>query len=210
MHDDIETTTDAQPPLTAPTANMEEHPDETIETQDAPAAQNGAPSNTAEADTGMRDYVAALQAEMEELRARAEEAERKLAYMQAEFQTYRRRRDEQQSDLMKFSNSELLKSLLPIVDNFERAIKAAEQTQNLEALLGGVHGTLKQIHSFLEKYGATPIEAVGKEFDPNFHEAIGPAESETYPVNTVAEEVQRGYVMHGRVLRPALVKVVQE
>jgi molecular chaperone GrpE len=108
---------------------------------------------------------------------------------------------------VKYANSELIKSLLPVVDNFERAIQAAEQTRNFDALIGGISGTMKQIQAFLQKAGVTPIEATGKEFDPNFHEAIGHVEGSGLPANTVAEEVQRGYLMHDRVLRPSLVKV---
>ena len=76
-----------------------------------------------------------------------------------------------------------------------------------EALIGGVNGTLKQLQTALQKAGVTQIEAVGKEFDPKYHEAIGNAESDEYPSNTVAEEVQRGYILHDRVLRPTLVRV---
>jgi molecular chaperone GrpE len=72
-----------------------------------------------------------------------------------------------------------------------------------------VNGTLKQLHAALAKAGVVPIEAEGQEFDPNFHEAIGHAEESAYPANTVAEEVQKGYLIHDRVLRPTLVKVSQ-
>ena len=109
----------------------------------------------------------------------------------------------------KYATGEFIKNLLPVLDNFERALKAAEQTQNYDALIGGVNGTLKQLLSALQKAGITPIEAVGQEFDPNYHEAIGHTESDEFPANTVAEELQRGYIMHDRVLRPTLVKVAQ-
>jgi molecular chaperone GrpE len=153
--------------------------------------------------------LAEIQAQLEEALRRAKEAETQLLYVQAEFQNFRRRKEDESRDLAKFTNRELIKALLPIVDNFERALRAAEQTKNFDALVGGLSGTLKQMQTFLQKSGVIPIEAVGKEFDPNFHEAIGHTESETYPANTVAEEVQRGYVMHDRVLRPTLVKVSQ-
>jgi molecular chaperone GrpE len=164
-------------------------------------------SGTQPLSDGASAYITALQAEMEELRAQKEEAERRLVYMQAEFQNYRRRKEEENAGLVKFANSELIRSLLPILDNFERALQAAEQTRNFDALIGGVSGTLKQLQSFLQKAGVTPIEAVGKEFDPNFHEAIGHLEESGLPANTVAEEVQRGYILNDRVLRPALVRV---
>ena len=164
----------------------------------------------AEADCVAADAVTVpptLEAQLEDAVRSAKEAENQLAYLQAEFQNFRRRKDEETRELAKFTNRELIKALLPIVDNFERALRAAEQTRNIDSIVSGISGTLKQLQAFLQKSGVTPIEAVGKEFDPNFHEAIGHAESDDYPANTVSEEVQRGYLMHDRVLRPTLVKV---
>ncbi len=152
------------------------------------------------------DLVALLQ-EKAELEKSLAEAEQRALYIQADFQNYRRRRDEEFKDLQKYSNGEFIKGLLPVLDNFERALAAAEQSRNFDALIGGINGTLKQLQAALQKAGVTQIEAVGKEFDPKFHEAIGEMESDTYPANTVAEEVQRGYLLHERVLRPTLVRV---
>ena len=156
---------------------------------------------------GAEATILALQAEVDDLRSRAEDASKQLIYANAEFQNINRRKEEQYQASLKYANSDFVKNLLPVLDNFERALKAAEQTKSYDALVGGVAGTLKQLSSALQKAGVTPIEALGKEFDPNYHEAIGHAESSEYPANSVAEEVQRGYIMHDRVLRPALVKV---
>ena len=169
---------------------------------------NPAEPARAGAEDGSASAVAELQQKLQEAEKRAEDAEKSLRYQLAEFQNYRRRRDEEAKELQKFSNGELVRGLLPVVDNFERALAAAEQTRNFDALIGGVAGTLKQMQAFLQKAGVTPIEAIGKEFDPNFHEAIGHTESDA-PANTVTEEVQRGYLMHERVLRPTLVRVSQ-
>ncbi len=184
--------------------------------QSAPAPNNH--DSTARANTSAgadppavpeetQSYITALQAELEEARARAEEAEKRLLYSQAEFVNVTRRKEEQFRADQKYANSELIKSLLPVMDNFERALKAAEQTRSFDALIGGVSGTLKQLQAALEKAGVTPIEALGKEFDPKYHEAIGHTEDADLPAHTVAEEIQKGYVMHDRVLRPSLVKV---
>lgn len=191
-------------PEEEPEANTSAPDGPDVET-DADLEIDGSPTP----DTGAADYITALQAEIEDLRARAEEAEKRAIYIQAEFQNFRRRKEEENVSLQKYGNAELIKSLLPIVDNFERALAAAEQTKNFDALVGGVTGTLKQMQAFLQKAGVTPIEAVGAEFDPNFHEAIGHTDSDEFPANSVAEEIQRGYVMHDRVLRPSLVKVSQ-
>jgi len=180
------------------------------------ASGDGTTAGTAEnharraPDSGASAYITALQAELEEARAKREEAEKQILYQQAEFQNFRRRQREEQAELQRFANSELIRDLLPILDNFERALAAAEQTRSFDALIGGVSGTLKQLQAFLQKAGVQPIESVGKEFDPRYHEAVGHAESSDLPANTVAEEVQRGYQMHDRVLRPALVKVASD
>ena len=138
-----------------------------------------------------------------------EELKKQLLYANAEFQNFRRRKEEEQRDLARYANAEMIKNLLPIVDNFDRALLAAERTRNFDALISGISGTSKQFRQFLSKAGVVPIEAVGKDFDPNFHEASGHSDDSGYPPNTVAEEVQRGYVMHDRVLRPTLVRVAQ-
>lgn len=158
-------------------------------------------------ETGASAYITALQAELSEAQANAEDSEKRYVYLQAEFLNFKRRKEEQDKELQKFTNREIVLGLLPVIDNFERALQAAEQTKSYEGLIGGVNGTLKQFNAFLQKAGVTPIEAVGKEFDPNYHEAIGHTDSSGLPANTVAEEVQRGYIMHDRVLRPSLVKV---
>ena len=106
-------------------------------------------------------YITALQAELEDVRARLEGADKRLLYAQAEFQNVLRRRDEQYRADQKYANGEIIKSLLPILDNFDRALKAAEQTRSFDSLIGGVSGTLKQLLTFLEKAGVIPIETVG-------------------------------------------------
>ncbi len=154
--------------------------------------------------------IAELKQELVKANHKADDQEKKLIYLQADYQTYRRRRDEEYKTILKTANTDLIKSFLPIVDNLERALKAAEQTSNLDALVSGINGTLKQLHTFLQSAGVSHIEALGKEFDPNYHEAIGHAEDDDLPPNTVAEEVQRGYILHEKVLRPSLVKVKQD
>lgn len=159
--------------------------------------------------SGAEATITALQAEIADLRQKADEAERRLLYSIADLQNTARRKEEQYQNNLKHASTEFIKNLLPVVDNFERALNAAERTRSYEALVGGVNGTLKQLHAALAKAGVVPIEAEGQEFDPNFHEAIGHAEESAYPANTVAEEVQKGYLIHDRVLRPTLVKVSQ-
>ncbi len=141
------------------------------------------------------------------LKQRVDQAEKALLYAQAEFQTIRRRMEDQAVTERKFASAELVKSLLPILDSFERALAAAEKEANSESLIAGLRSIMKQMHTQLEKAGVKPIDSIGMEFDARLHEALGYTEDTDLPANTVAEEIQRGYFMHDRVLRPALVKV---
>ncbi|HEV2472136.1 MAG TPA: nucleotide exchange factor GrpE [Chthonomonadales bacterium] len=174
---------------------------------DAAGANGPVGGKDGDPDGGAATYVVALQAELEEARKKADEFEKALLYAQAEFQNFRRRQREEQEEFRRYVKGEQIKSLLPVLDSFERALKAAEQSRNFDALIAGVSGTLKQLQAFLEKAGVKPIEAVGKEFDPNFHEAVGHSEHAQAPENLVTEEIQKGYLLHDRVLRPSLVKV---
>src|SRR5581483_965092 len=105
----------------------------------------------------------------------------------------------------------LLKELLPILDNLERAIKASREASQAgsktEGLIQGVELTLKQFGEMLSKFGVQPITSVGQVFDPARHQAVARVESDHLPSNTVAEEYQKGYLLHERVLRPAMVSV---
>jgi molecular chaperone GrpE len=155
------------------------------------------------------EEVEALRAEVESLKQQVEQERNQYLRTLADFQNFRRRQDEQRGEVSQFANRELILSLLPILDNFERALAASEQNKSYEALVGGVALTLRQLQEFLKRNGVEPIEAVGKEFDPNFHEAVMREEDSDKPENTVVEEMQRGYMMHSRVLRPAMVKVAR-
>ena len=182
-----------------------------LEADNPAVAQDAAPAAVdTEPDPDVPSHAADLISLLQEnldLTKKLEEARKSELYIQAEYQNYRRRSEERFIEQQKYNNAEFIKGLLPVVDNFERAIAAAEQSRNFDALIGGINGTLKQLQTALQKAGVTTIEAVGTEFDPKYHEAIGNVESDEYPSNTVAEEVQRGYILHDRVLRPTLVRV---
>jgi molecular chaperone GrpE len=199
-----------KPPITHD--DLSDTATDTVET-DSPSAeepQDRDPIVESDPSTGAEAYIVALQAELSEERKTSEEAEKRVLYVQAELQNYRRRKEEEFKEARRYANSELLLGVLPVVDSLERALAAAEQTRNIDSLLTGLAGTLKQLHSFIDKAGVKAIDSIGKEFDPKYHEAIGHTESDEYPPHTVAEEVQRGYLMQDRVLRPALVKVTQD
>ncbi len=156
------------------------------------------------------DEVAGLHSHIEKLEAEA--AEQKDNYLRtlAEFQNYRRRNEEQRGEIVQMANVDLIKGILPVLDNFERALIASEQSQSYEALINGVQLTLKQLSTFFQKSGIVPIETIGKEFDPSVHEAVIRDEESELPENSIVAELQKGYTMHGRVIRPAMVKVAQK
>ena len=208
MRRKIEITPDGQSYTEAAQEGAEEsYMQEDVVEATAETAAQGDSSSASEAGFvgagvgGPEAALTALQAENEELRAQAADAEKRYLYAQAEFQNFIKRKEEESRKALKYANSEFIQNLFPVLDNFERALQAAEQTRNFDALIGGVNGTWKQLLSALQKAGVTPIEAVGQEFDPAYHDAIGHTESGDYPANTVAERITKG-LPHGRPRSP--------
>ena len=124
--------------------------------------------------------------------------------LMAEFDNYRKRSEKEKADSYDYAVSNTIAELLPVIDNFERALKV-ESTD--KSLFAGVEMIYKQIIALLEKMHVTPIEAVGKEFDPNLHNAIMHIDDEAFGENIVAEELQKGYLYKEKVIRHSLVKV---
>jgi molecular chaperone GrpE len=136
-------------------------------------------------------------------------ADRNDAFLRAraDYQNLKRRTDEEKEAMRALMNADLISRLLPIADNFERALRAAEQSRDFDKLVGGVNAVYRQINDLLSREGLEPIEAAGQAFDPNLHNAVLREETAQYPENTVIEELERGYMLNGKVLRPAMVKV---
>jgi molecular chaperone GrpE len=131
----------------------------------------------------------------------------KYIRLAAEFENYKRLSLRDQREQVRYGNEQLVKELLPVVDNLERAIKAAKDNAANDALVQGVELTLKQLHGTLTKFGVQTIEAVGQPFDPSAHQAVSQVASDTVPAQHVAEEYQRGYRLHDRTIRAAMVAV---
>ena len=127
--------------------------------------------------------------------------------MGAEMENTRKRLERERTDSVSFANESIIRELLPIVDNLERALEHAQREANADSLTEGVSITLKAFRDALARFGCAPFEAHGMAFDPNFHEAVMQEESHDYPENTVLRELQRGYMLHNRLLRPAMVVV---
>lgn len=150
------------------------------------------------------------EAAADELAAKAEELKslnNKYLRLAAEFDNYKRLAQRDQRDQIRFGNEQLLKELLPVVDNLERAIKAAKGSPASDGLVQGVDLTLKQLQGVLGKFGVQSIPTTGQPFDPSGHQAVATVSSTEIPNQHVVEEFQRGYRLHDRILRPAMVTV---
>lgn len=133
----------------------------------------------------------------------------RLAYLAAEFDNYRKRMAREQEAIVSYGNERILLAILPFLDNLERAISQPHPPGNTEVLLSGVQMTYDQILAELRKFGLEQIRAVGEPFDPNLHEAIARVAAEGSPDGTVLAEGRKGYLLSGRLLRPAQVTVAQ-
>jgi len=129
---------------------------------------------------------------------------------QAEMENFRKRMQRDKQDALRFANEGILREILPVVDNLERAVEhARENDTDTAGLLEGVEMTLEQFARTLEKFGVKPVEAVGKPFDPACHEAMGQVVTGDAPPNSVVQQLQKGYLLNERLLRPALVMVAK-
>jgi len=141
---------------------------------------------------------------------RQENSDLKDQYLRkhADFENYRKRMAREKADAVRYGNQELLKDLIEVIDNFDRAIKSSEDSQDFDAFKEGISLTEQHFTGMLEsKWGLKKLNSVGAEYDPNSHEALMMEESAEIEVPTVLEDFQSGYILHDRVLRPAKVKV---
>ena len=142
-----------------------------------------------------------------ELQDKINQLQDQLLRGQAELENFRRRSQREMADVRKYQSLPVVRDLLPAVDNLNRAILAAEQTGDVTNLLAGIRMVVQQLADTLKANAAQPIEAEGKSFDPNLHEALSQVPTPDHPPMTVIQVVESGYVMHDRVVRPAKVIV---
>nr|WP_281280400.1 nucleotide exchange factor GrpE [Paenibacillus koleovorans] len=185
-------------------SNTEETVEEVMEELDAEA---GEPVAAEEETTG--ESIAALRQMAEEQRKTAEEHYQRYLRTQADFDNFRRRSRQEKEDFAKYASAKLLEQLLPVVDNFERALGTTRESRDFDALIKGVDMIFRQLDQVLVQEGLTPMNAVGQPFNPEFHQAIMQVESEEHEEGIVVEEIQKGYMLKDKVLRPAMVKVSQ-
>jgi molecular chaperone GrpE len=159
-------------------------------------------------EVALEDPIKELEAKLNATREEAKETYDRLLRVSAEFENYKKRSARDLDDFRKFANQSLLKEMLLVVDNLELAINSANENQNKDnSLKAGLDLTHKEILRVFNKFSVTPIESKGNAFDPTFHEAVMQEETDEYPENTVINEMQKGYLIHDRLLRPAMVVV---
>ncbi len=151
-----------------------------------------------------------LKKALEEKEKQIEELKERLLYQQAEFENFKKLKAREKQEVLRFGNETLIKELLPVIDNLERAIEHAGKTEEAKAIAEGVALTLNGFLKVLEKSDVTRVEALNKKFDPNIHEAVYQEEKDDVEPGTVVTEFQKGYVMDGRLLRPAMVSVAKK
>ena len=155
-----------------------------------------------------KDPTQQLEEKIDRLAQEAQANYDRFLRVSAEFDNYKKRTAREVANHKKYANESLLKNILSVVDNLERAIQsAAGEGNQTEALLEGINLTLKETLSLLERFNVSPIEALGQPFDPAFHEAVLREEADKHDANTVLSEIQKGYMIHERLLRPSMVVV---
>lgn len=156
------------------------------------------------------DKVMELEAKVSELTAALEDVKDKALRREAEIDNYRKRLIRDKEDAVAYANARLIEDLVPVLDDFERAVSAAETTADVQSIRDGITLVEQRFRNVLVKnWGLEEIEAEGKDFDPHLHEAYMMSESEDCPVEKVDQVFAKGYKIHDRIIRPAKVKVIK-
>ncbi len=174
----------------------------------APPEPGAAAPGQEEAGGQPEEEIAQLRRELEGKNQEFEELHRRYLRLAADFENFRRRTSQELADQRQQAAARLLTNLLPVLDNFELALASARAVLP-DNVVTGIDMIYRQFWGVLTQEGLQPIDAVGKPFDPAYHEAFEHVETEEHPDGTVISEVQKGYTLHGRVLRPALVRVAK-
>ena len=157
-------------------------------------------------DLSPEEKVAWLQEELTRKTTEAEDYLNRLQRLQADFENFRKRNQKDREEMIKFASENLICDLLPVLDNFERALSVKGDEQGLHS---GVEMIFRQLNEVLNKEGLQPICAVGENFDPNQHQAVMMVESPDHDDNQIIDEFQKGYTLKEKVIRPAMVRVAK-
>ncbi len=159
---------------------------------------------------GIESDLNSLQAQIAEKDKEIAELKDKYLRTLADSENARKRIRQQSEESIRIQREAILRDLLPIIDNLERALAAARNGNDARTIVDGVEMTVRALLDFLRAQGVTPIQSVGQAFDPNRHEAVDHVASQAHPPNTVVDEFHRGYLIGDRILRPARVSVAKE
>ena len=178
-----------------------------VETED-PDIQKQTPIESEAGDLSPEDIAPQTPEErIEKAESEAKEAYDRFLRASAELENYKKRTQKEMAEFRKYANASLVKELLGVVDNLERAIESSNGSNEEGRLSEGLNLTLKELLKIFKTFHASPIEALGKPFDPSYHQAMMQQETTDQPENIVLDELQKGYMIHDRLLRPAMVVV---
>ncbi|VFQ45889.1 nucleotide exchange factor GrpE [Desulfoluna butyratoxydans] len=172
-------------------------------------AVDEAPAEEAEAEEVAKSPEELMEEKVKEAEAKAAESYDRLLRSTAEFENFKKRSAREFQESKKYANEAFIKQLLPVIDNLERAVESTGDgsDESGQGVIEGVKMTLTEITKVFEKFHLKPLESEGKPFDPNFHQAVIQEETNAVPENTVVKEMQKGYLLHDRLIRPAMVVV---
>jgi|HubBroStandDraft_5_1064220.scaffolds.fasta_scaffold118318_2 molecular chaperone GrpE len=172
--------------------------------REAPGNENGPEQVESAAEQGQANETAEQAAELTALREERDALKDRLARLQAEFDNSRKREVKERQDARDYATQSAIEPFLGVMDNFALALKAQGSVEQLRA---GVDLILKQMEEAMRGLNVQPVEAIGAQFDPRVHEALGSEEREDVPDHQVIEEIRRGYKLRDKLLRPALVRI---
>ncbi len=154
------------------------------------------------------DPLKVMEEKLESMEQESKESYDRFLRVSAEFENYKKRAAREMNDFRKFANESFVKAMLPVVDNLDRAIESSNNdNRSNSSVVEGVNMTLKEILKIFEQFGVKPFQSLGKTFDPALHQAVMQEESDDHPEKTILNELEKGYMMHDRLLRPATVVV---
>ena len=187
----------------------EEVVEETVESEEVTEETAEEPVETEEAEENgeKKGFFGKKKDKKDKKDLKIEELEDKVKRQLAEFENFRNRTEKEKSRMYEFGARDVIEKMLPVVDNFERGLAAIPEEEKGGPVASGMEMIYKQIMTTLEGLGVTPIEALNKPFDPNFHNAVMHVEDETVEESTVVEEFQKGYIYKENVIRYSMVKV---
>ena len=186
--------------------------EQAVEQAEEKEVQTETAENTETADTEISDTETAEESvksdKADKKDQKIQELNEKLMRTMAEFDNFRKRSEKEKSAMFEIGAKDIIEKILPVIDNFERGLDSITEEEKSSAFAQGIEAIYKQLLNALTDAGVTPIEAVGKEFDPNLHNAVMHAEDDSLGENIVADEFQKGYMYKETVVRHSMVKVV--